>query len=87
MLDTIFFLFMLIAVLHGLWKGFLINLPFMGCLNKLAGIIFYIVLYTLIFSVIVYFADKVKLINEDTIASSKVYPVLQPIIIKLKQLL
>ena len=87
MIDTIFTIIMIVAILQGLFKGFLINLPLMGCLNKLAGILFYVLLYTLIFSVILYFADKAKLINEDTIASSKVYPVLQPVIIKLKQLL
>jgi membrane protein required for colicin V production len=78
---------MILAVLQGLWKGFLINLPFMGCLNKIAGIIFYVVLYALIFSVIIYFAEKVELLSKDTITTSKVYPVLQPIIITLKQLL
>lgn len=64
-----------------------LDIALMGWLNKLGGIFFYVLLYTLIFSVIIYFADKVKLISEDTIASSRVYPVLQPIIIKLKQLL
>lgn len=87
MIDGMFAGMMIAAVVQGLWKGFLINLPLMGCLNKIAGVLFYILLYTLIFSVILYFADKAKLLNEDTIASSKVYPVLQPVIIKLKQLL
>lgn len=87
MIDGIFAGMMIAAVIQGLWKGFIFNLPLMGCLNKLAGIIFYVILYTLIFSLILYFADKAKLISEDTIASSKVYPVLQPVIIKLKQLL
>ncbi len=64
-----------------------LDIALMGWLNRLGGIFFYVLLYTLIFSVIIYFADKVKLISEDTIASSRVYPVLQPIIIKLKQLL
>jgi membrane protein required for colicin V production len=87
MIDTLFIIVLIIAVLQGLWKGFLINIPFMGCLNKIAGIIFYIVFYTLIFSVMIYFAEKVELLSEDTITTSRVYPVLQPIIIRLKQLL
>ena len=59
----------------------------MGWLNRIGGIFFYVLLYTLIFSVIVYFADKVKLLSEETISSSKVYPFIEPIIITLKQLL
>ena len=59
----------------------------MGWLNRLGGIFFYVLLYTLIFSVIVYFAGKVKLLSEETISSSKVYPVIEPIIFTVKQLL
>ena len=63
------------------------EIALMGWINRIGGIFFYVLLYALIFSVIVYFADKVKLLSEETISSSKVYPIIEPIIITLKQLL
>ncbi len=83
-------IFLIVTLLVGLGARLIsksFDLALMGWLNRIGGIFFYVLLYTLILSVIIYFADKVKLINEDTIASSRVYPVLQPIIIKLNQLL
>jgi membrane protein required for colicin V production len=50
-----------------------------GWLNRLGGIFFYVLLYTLIFSVMIYFAEKVRLVSEETVSSSKVYPWVKPI--------
>lgn len=50
-----------------------------GWLNRIGGIFFYVLLYTLIFSVIIYFAEKVKLINEETISSSRAYRWVRPL--------
>ena len=63
------------------------DVALIGWLNRMGGIIFYVVLYTLIFSVIIYFAEKVKVISGDTFSTSKVYPFVEPVIIRLKQLL
>ncbi len=63
-----------------------VELGMMGWLNKLGGIFFYLLLYVLIFSVIIYFAEKARLLNEEFASSSKVYNYLQPIVLKLKQL-
>jgi len=56
-----------------------VELAFMGWVNKLGGIFFYVLLYTLIFSVMIFFAEKVKLISNETIAASRVYPWVKPI--------
>ncbi len=56
-------------------------------INRVGGIFFYVILYALIFCVIVYFAEKVKLLSEDTTSSSRVYHAFQPVIIALKGLL
>lgn len=56
-----------------------IELALLGWVNRLGGIFFYVLLYTLIFSVIIYFAVRVKLISEETIASSHVYPWIEPL--------
>ena len=55
-----------------------VQLTMLGWLNRFGGIFFYVLLYTLIFSVMVYFADKTKLLNEETISSSKVYDWVMP---------
>ena len=54
------------------------ELVLLGWLNKLGGIILYIVLYTLIFSVLLFYAEKVNLITPATIASSKTYEFIKP---------
>jgi membrane protein required for colicin V production len=56
-----------------------VELTLMGWLNKLGGIFFYVLLYTLIFSVLIFFAEKTNLINEETASSSKVYQWVKPL--------
>ena len=56
-----------------------VELAFMGWINRLGGIFFYVLLYTLIFSVMIYFAERVKLISDETIAASQVYPWVKPV--------
>jgi len=63
------------------------QLTLTGWINKVGGIFFYVILYTLIFCVIIYFADKVKLLSEDATSSSRIFHAFQPVIIALKGLL
>jgi membrane protein required for colicin V production len=56
-----------------------VELTLMGWLNRLGGIFFYVLLYTLIFSVLIFFAEKTNLINEETASSSKVYQWVKPL--------
>ena len=55
------------------------QLALLGWANRLGGIFFYVLLYTLIFSVMIFFAEKFKLISDETIAASRVYPWVKPI--------
>jgi len=64
-----------------------VELVFMGWINKLGGIFFYVLLYALIFSVMIYFAERVKLISDETIASSRVYPWVKPIALIIRRFL
>ena len=54
------------------------ELVFLGWLNKLSGIILYLVLYTIILSVLLFYAEKVNLLQPATIASSKTYEFIRP---------
>jgi membrane protein required for colicin V production len=56
-----------------------VELAFMGWVNRIGGVFFYVLLYTLIFSVMIFFAEKFKLVSEETIASSRVYPWVKPL--------
>ena len=50
----------------------------LGWFNKLCGIVLYIVLYTVVLSVLLFYAEKLHLLQPDTIAASKTYPYLAP---------
>jgi membrane protein required for colicin V production len=54
------------------------ELVLLGWVNKVAGIVLYIALYTVMLSVILFYAEKVNLIAESTIASSTTYGFIQP---------
>ena len=51
----------------------------LGPANKIGGIFFYLFLETIIFSVILFFVVQLKWVSDETIATSKVYPYVQPI--------
>lgn len=50
----------------------------LGWLNKLAGFIIFALLYTLIFSVVLFYARQLDILTESTTQSSKVYAYIQP---------
>jgi membrane protein required for colicin V production len=56
----------------------MIQLAFLGWANKLAGILVYMALYTVILSVLLFYAEKINLIAPGTIASSKTYNFIKP---------
>lgn len=55
-----------------------ISIAMLGWLDKLGGILLYAILYTLIFSVIIFFAAKTLLLSPETIAASTVYNYISP---------
>lgn len=75
----VFLLVMLLVNLGAKLIEKTVELALLGWVNRLGGIFFYVLLYALIFSVMVYFAERVKLISDQTIAASKVYPWVKPI--------
>lgn len=77
-----FILVMLIVGFIVRWCAMLIErslqLMMLGFINKLAGILLYAALYTLVFSVILFYAVKMQLLKPETIASSRFYRFIQP---------
>lgn len=56
-----------------------VEIAFLGWLNRLAGAILYILLYTIVCSVLLFFAEQLHVIQEETITNSKVYPWVEPL--------
>lgn len=50
----------------------------LGWLNRIGGIVLYAVLYTVILSIFVFYAEKLQLLQADAIRSSQTYPLIQP---------
>lgn len=55
-----------------------VEVVMLGWLNKLAGIIFYVAIYTIIFSVLLFYAEQMKLLQPATIKQSVTYTYIQP---------
>ena len=56
-----------------------VELVMLGWLNRLGGIIFYVALYTVIFSIILFYATKMGIIKTETLAASSTYKFIQPL--------
>ena len=56
-----------------------LRIAMLGWLDKLGGVILFAVLYLFIFSILLFYAEQLHLIKENTIAASKTYPYLKPL--------
>ncbi len=74
--------FILVVILVNL-GGKLIEKTFemalLGWLNRIGGMLLYVLLYTIIYSVVLFYADKMLLFEKSTIEASKVYPWVYPL--------
>lgn len=55
-----------------------VSLALLGWADKVGGIIFYLLIYTVIFSVVLFLAEKSFLIKPETIAASSTYKYIAP---------
>ena len=60
------------------WVQQTIELIWLGWLNRLLGVIFYIVLYIIIYSILLFYATQINLIKQDTVVASKTYDFIEP---------
>jgi membrane protein required for colicin V production len=56
-----------------------VELVMLGWLNRLGGIIFYVVLYVAIYSVVLFYTTQMNVLKPETIQASKTYQVIEPI--------
>ena len=55
-----------------------LQLAMLGWIDKIGGIFLYCLIYTIIFSVILFFAEKVSIVDAATIADSRMYHFVSP---------
>lgn len=51
----------------------------LGWANRIAGVILYILLYSFIFSILLFYAVQLHVISSETVSASLAYPYLQPL--------
>jgi membrane protein required for colicin V production len=74
--------FLIVVVLVNLGAKLLqksVELVLLGWVNRLGGIVFYILLYSIIFSIFLFYAVQLHLIKPETIAASTCYEILRPL--------
>jgi len=54
------------------------EIAFLGWVNRLGGILLYIAIYLIVYSVIIFYAEQVKLLQPETIQKSASYAFIQP---------
>ena len=74
----VFFLVVFLVRMGARWIQQTIELVWLGWLNRLLGVIFYVILYIITFSVILFYATQINLIKQDTIQASHTYRFIQP---------
>ena len=55
-----------------------IHVALLGWVNTIGGIVFYVVIYTLVFSVLLFYAEQMKWLQPETINKSVTYSFIQP---------
>ena len=80
-LISFMLVFFVVALLVKLAAGIIkkvMSFSMLGWVDKTGGIIFYLIIYTIIFSVVLFFAEKTFLISPQTIAASYMYDYIVP---------
>jgi membrane protein required for colicin V production len=82
-LPVLAFLLVFIVVVIGVRAGGrlaekAVDLALLGWLNKLAGVLLFAVLYTIILSVLLFYAVQVHLVSTGTLSSSVTYSFIRP---------
>jgi membrane protein required for colicin V production len=71
-----------IVVLLVRWGGKLVEKTFkmalLGWVNRLGGILFYALLYIIVFSIVLFYAEKMRLFDEATMQASATWPYIKP---------
>jgi len=56
-----------------------VELVMLGWLNRFGGILLFALLYSILFSIFLFYAVQLKILSTETVQASQVYPFLQPL--------
>lgn len=77
-----FIIVFIVVVILVNWSGRLVQktfeMAFLGWANKLGGMVFFAALYIIIFSIFLFYAEKIHLFETATIQQSVTYPFVKP---------
>ena len=76
---VVFFITVLLIRLGAKMLEGVVQVAMLGWLNRLGGIIFYILIYLFIFSILLFYAQQLHLIKPETLTASATYPLIQPV--------
>ncbi len=75
---VVFFAVVLLVRLGAKFIEKTFQMAMLGWINRIGGIFFYSILYIIIFSIFIFYAEKLHLVDAATVQSSQVYPFVQP---------
>jgi membrane protein required for colicin V production len=78
---SFFLVFIVVILLVGLGARLIrktIDLAMLGWLDRLGGMVLYVIIYAIIYSVLLFFAEKLLLLKHTEIAHSTLYRYIQP---------
>lgn len=55
-----------------------VELVLLGWLNKIGGIILYLLLYTMVYSIILFYATQMNILKSETVQASQTYAFIEP---------
>ncbi|MCP9750477.1 CvpA family protein [Ferruginibacter sp. HRS2-29] len=55
------------------------EMAMLGWVNRLGGILLYMLLYSILLSIFLFYAIQLKFINDETVKASVIYPYIQPL--------
>lgn len=76
--TVVFLVVVLLVNLGGKLIEKTFEMALLGWVNRIGGIVLFILLYMIILSVFLFYAEKIHLFEEATIQSSKAYPFVKP---------
>jgi|SRR5215203_1827185 len=83
----VFFIVVLLVRIGAKMVEGVVKVAMLGWLNRLGGVVFYILIYFFIFSIILFYANQLHLIKSETTHASTTFRYIQPIAPKLMNML
>jgi membrane protein required for colicin V production len=74
----VFFVVVLLVRLGAKAVEGILRTAMLGWLNKLGGVVFYLLLYFFIFSIVLFYASQLHILKPETIQTSTTYPLIYP---------